>query len=97
MFNNAILFFAGRLHKNILVEKKSVFVLVFVSQRKDVFFVPQKKNMYDVFQYVTADVGLSPERSATIVATSTVRTAVLGQKCESKRLKRRRGNCADNP
>ena len=33
--------------------------------------------------------GLSPERSATIVATSTVRTAVVSQRRESKRLKRK--------
>ena len=41
---------------------------------------------------VVADVGLPPEWLATIVATSTVRTAVVSQKRESKRLKRKRRN-----
>ena len=43
----------------------------------------------DVVQRVVADVGQPPDLLATIVATSTVHTAVISQKRENKRLKRK--------
>ena len=43
----------------------------------------------DVVQRVIADVGQPPDLLATIVATSTVHTAVISQKRENKRLKRK--------
>ena len=40
----------------------------------------------DVFQRVVADVGQPPDLLTTMVATSTVQTAVISQKRENKRL-----------
>ena len=51
----------------------------------DFFF----KTNPDVVRYVYADVGPLPEWPATIVATGTVRTPVLGQKRERKILTRK--------
>ena len=53
--------------------------------------IPARLRRPDVVQCVIADVGPPPPTVwlATTVATSTVRTAVMSQKRESKRLKRR--------
>ena len=53
------------------------------------FSVSNQETNPDVVQRVVADVGQSPDLLATIVATSTVHTAVISQKREDKRLKRK--------
>ena len=56
---------------------------------KNMFSVSNQETNPDVVQRVVADVEQSPDLLATIVATSTFHSAVISQKRENKRLKRK--------
>ena len=57
--------------------------------KKKCFVLQTQNPTRDVVQRVVADVGQAPDLLVAIVATSTVHTAVISQKRENKRLRRK--------